>query len=160
MISCLSTSRTMPDSTPSESHDDWQSRSTEARRQQIAELKANDDLSPPWVICPQIPCGSIGWRMGEGECVMCDWNDWVRGLSSARFADYCARHKPSEPWLARFTRTIRLFCSRFGLAPRKNRTWPEWFESVTDRLENELTTLSWEDYWDARLREFETKFGE
>jgi ribA/ribD-fused uncharacterized protein len=38
-------------------------------------------MPPPWMRYPQIPLGSIGWRMGYGESYLFTWGDWLASLS-------------------------------------------------------------------------------
>lgn len=149
----------MPNSSAPESPSDWKRHAVEYRRGQIAKLRATGDLPPPWVTCPQIPYGSIGWRMGDGECVMCDWRDWMHGLSRERFVSYCQRHGPRESWLAGLVRTFRILRSRITSTPRIVRTWSEWWLLTVPEIESELTTMTWDDYWDSKMREFETKYA-
>lgn len=57
------------------------------------------DLSrkAPWEAFPQIPWGSIGWRMGDGEDYWCDWMDWYLKLSRHSRNEYQSLHpEPSE----------------------------------------------------------------
>lgn len=35
------------------------------------------ELPPPWARHPEIPAGSIGWRMGYGEDYLTEWHDWL-----------------------------------------------------------------------------------
>jgi hypothetical protein len=36
---------------------------------------------PPWIAEPDIPAGSIGWRMGRGEDVYADFRRWFGSLT-------------------------------------------------------------------------------
>lgn len=38
-------------------------------------------LPPQWLMYPEIPCGSIGWRMGYGESYRYLLSDWLETLS-------------------------------------------------------------------------------
>jgi predicted NAD-dependent protein-ADP-ribosyltransferase YbiA (DUF1768 family) len=41
-------------------------------------------MLPPWMRHPEIPQGSIGWRMGYGEAYWCDeWYPWLNALDAA-----------------------------------------------------------------------------
>jgi hypothetical protein len=47
-------------------------------------------MIPPWQKYPEIPLGSIGWRMGQGEDYWFEFDDWfVRQTAQAkkRYAD-------------------------------------------------------------------------
>jgi hypothetical protein len=64
-----------------------------------------DEMQPPWVALPQIPHGSIGWRMGQGEEFYDCFYKWFSGLSHAdrlRFAE----NWPEPPEWAGFYDTI------------------------------------------------------
>ncbi|MDC0670095.1 hypothetical protein [Nannocystis radixulma] len=75
------------------------------REQAIAaELDEHGDLAPPWARCPEIPCGSIGWRMGHGESWMVLWGEWL------------ARQPRDREWRAAYLR-------RHPQAPR---SWSDW----------------------------------
>jgi hypothetical protein len=139
--------------------ENWKRSAVEVRRERIAELRVTDELPPPWVSCPNIPCGSIGWRMGEGECVMCDWRDWMRGLSRERFISYCDRHCPRESWVAALVRRLGTLRARLTSTPRLPKTWPEWWVRIIPGLESELTTMTWDDYWDSKMKDFEKKYA-
>ena len=52
-------------------------------------------LAPPWVAFPNIPRGSIGWRMGPGEDYWWAFVDWYKGLSESDRAQF--RDKYPEP---------------------------------------------------------------
>ena len=65
-------------------------------------LDAHGDLAPPWARYPEIPAGSIGWRMGGGEGWLVAWHRWVPTLPAdpeTRLA-YLGRHPPApRTWL-------------------------------------------------------------
>ncbi len=66
--------------------------------QQIdASLDARGDIAPPWARCPDIPLGSIGWRMGFGEHWMMLWHTWLSRQPSDRAwrIEYLRRHPPA-----------------------------------------------------------------
>jgi len=48
-------------------------------------------MTPPWIAHPNIPAGSIGWRMGVGEDYLWDFNEWF-----ARKHDDAKRHYANE----------------------------------------------------------------
>ena len=56
-----------------------------------------DDLPPPWAKHPEIPSGSIGWRMGYGEGWMIRWGEWLASQPKDRAwrEAYLRRHAPA-----------------------------------------------------------------
>ncbi len=50
------------------------------------------DPLPPWKKYPEIPCGSIGWRMGDGEAYMFSWWDWAEPKSKQYLLVYLKQH--------------------------------------------------------------------
>jgi protein-tyrosine-phosphatase/N-acetylglutamate synthase-like GNAT family acetyltransferase len=61
------------------------------------ELAASGTLVPPWQKYPEIPRGSIGWRMGGGEFYMWMWGRWFESLTDAERAGYIAVWEPKAP---------------------------------------------------------------
>lgn len=55
-------------------------------------------LPPPWLQYPQIPRGSIGWRMGAGESYLCEWVPWYGGLSAAGKQAYQQMYPEPKAW--------------------------------------------------------------
>lgn len=57
------------------------------------------DSDPPWLVFPDIPWGSIGWRMGDGEEY---WTVWMEGFcrlaEPARDAYKLRWPEPDEDW--------------------------------------------------------------
>lgn len=49
---------------------------------------------PEWLQYPEIPRGSIGWRMGYGEAYAYELFDWVRALDGAERRRYEATYGP------------------------------------------------------------------
>jgi arsenate reductase len=62
-----------------------------------AELTEHGTMVPPFVKYPDIPCMSIGWRMGEGEWYLWMWNTWFNALDAASRAAYLATWEPQAP---------------------------------------------------------------
>jgi N-glycosidase YbiA len=60
------------------------------------ELK--DPLLPPWLKFPDVPPGSIGWRMGNGEGYLCEFNPWYRGLTVEGRRKYKEIYPPPKEW--------------------------------------------------------------
>lgn len=53
---------------------------------------------PPWLQCPEIPAGSIGWRMGCGEDVLERWAKWWNLQSSEQQRAYAAQYPEPAGW--------------------------------------------------------------
>jgi hypothetical protein len=56
------------------------------------------DFLAPWEIYPEIPCGSIHWRMGPGEDVMLEWWRNLDPLSKDERMAWLQRHPWPEGW--------------------------------------------------------------
>jgi hypothetical protein len=56
-----------------------------------------EELPPPWAKHPEIPLGSIGWRMGYGESWMMRWGEWLEQQPRDRGwrVAYLRRHPPA-----------------------------------------------------------------
>lgn len=50
----------------------------------LRRMSTADDLPPPWARHPEIPSGSIGWRMGYGESWMIQWGEWLESRPKDR----------------------------------------------------------------------------
>jgi hypothetical protein len=55
-------------------------------------------MEPPWDKYPQIPAGSIGWRMGPGEEYYNQFYRWFSALSRADQHEYSSAHEPPSGW--------------------------------------------------------------
>ena len=70
-------------------------------------------LAPPWIARPDIPFGSIGWRMGSGEDYWFEFDGWYRALSPGQKSEFKAKYpEPSEveqglPWTGFYDRKER-----------------------------------------------------
>jgi protein-tyrosine-phosphatase/N-acetylglutamate synthase-like GNAT family acetyltransferase len=62
-----------------------------------AELAAHGRMVPPFIKYPDIPCMSIGWRMGDGEWYLWMWSTWFNALDPAARAAYLAEWEPQAP---------------------------------------------------------------
>jgi hypothetical protein len=64
--------------------------------QAIAEARDNNG-APPWARYPEIPVGSIGWRMGHGEWWLVLWDEWLSRQPTDRAwrSAYLQRHAPA-----------------------------------------------------------------
>src|SRR5688572_27535073 len=99
----------------------------EFHRTRVERLRHVNDLPPPWEVYPEIPCGSIGWRMGPGEDVWRDWLTWLEALTPAKREEYRRRHPEPGSWSGIYDRQF------------------EWFS-------RESRTMSWDEYWDAEFQ--------
>lgn len=57
-----------------------------------------DPMLPPWLVYPDIPRYSIGWRMGDGESYMAEWSSWYGGLTPKGQGTYQTRYPEPEAW--------------------------------------------------------------
>ncbi len=55
-------------------------------------------MEPPWAAFPDIPYGSIGWRMGHGEDYMSAFFGWVNMLSEKERTAYIATNAEPADW--------------------------------------------------------------
>ncbi|WP_434421531.1 hypothetical protein [Nannocystis pusilla] len=76
----------------------------------IAEARdEHGDVAPPWARYPEIPAGSIGWRMGAGEGWAEVWHEWLSRAPSDRAwrLAYLKRHAPApRTWTATVISTM------------------------------------------------------
>lgn len=100
----------------------------------IARLRGSRNLSAPWEVLPEIPRGSIGWRMGPGEDVWIDWLTWLRALTSEQRAEYRTCHPEPESWTGTYERHFAQF-------------------------QREPHGKNWDDFWDAEFQKQYEKFG-
>jgi protein-tyrosine-phosphatase/N-acetylglutamate synthase-like GNAT family acetyltransferase len=63
-----------------------------------SELARRDELAPPWIVFPEIPRRSIGWRMGGGEWYLWTWSRWWQRLDGDARAAYRTRWESPEDW--------------------------------------------------------------
>jgi ribA/ribD-fused uncharacterized protein len=56
-------------------------------------------LPPPWEKQPDIPLGSIGWRMGFGEAYLDEWYAFFGGLTPAGRRRYREIYPVPDSWL-------------------------------------------------------------
>ncbi len=62
------------------------------------ELAAHGAMVPPWHKHPDIPSGSIGWRMGDGEWYLWMWHRWWESVVEPARAAYRAQWPAPEEW--------------------------------------------------------------
>ncbi len=61
-------------------------------------MKTSEDQKPLWVAFPDIPWGSLGWRMGFGEAYADRWIPWFSALSEDARRDYIAQWPEPDQW--------------------------------------------------------------
>jgi len=66
--------------------------------QQVIRAWESRPLSPPWVMFPEIPRSSIGWRMGGGETYLAYFGDRYRAMPSMERLEYRATYPEPEEW--------------------------------------------------------------
>jgi hypothetical protein len=79
-------------------------------------------MNPVWVEFPQIPWGSVGWRMGHGEDHMRTWTRWFMALPSEERAAYRSNNVEPEGWAGFFDFV-------------EHRTSPAWMKDLRRKLE-------------------------
>jgi len=55
-------------------------------------------MVPPWEKHPEIPLGSIGWRMGYGEQYWIAFGEWFASKSLSHKRQYAAQHPEPAGW--------------------------------------------------------------
>jgi hypothetical protein len=55
-------------------------------------------MKPVWIAFPDIPWGSVGWRMGFGETYWYEWKAWYLALPIDQRVEYKAKWSEPEPW--------------------------------------------------------------
>lgn len=71
---------------------------------EIPEFDADGLMVPPWIKFPNIPLGSIGWRMGVGEDYWFRFRSWwFRQIRAKRVAVKTKYPEPRE-WLGFYDR--------------------------------------------------------
>ena len=61
-------------------------------------MQTSEDQRPLWVAFPDIPWGSLGWRMGFGEAYADRWIPWFKALSEGARRDYIAKWPEPDEW--------------------------------------------------------------
>ena len=56
------------------------------------------ELLPPWKQHPEIPSGSIGWRMGYGEDYLMKFDDWYKTLDDEQAGGFRAANPAPSGW--------------------------------------------------------------
>ncbi|AHI33371.1 hypothetical protein AU15_19040 [Marinobacter salarius] len=57
-----------------------------------------NEMLPPWLQYPDMPLGSIGWRMGAGEDYWYRFVDWYGRLTELERERYRRRYPKPESW--------------------------------------------------------------
>ncbi len=55
-------------------------------------------MLPPWLAYPNIPLGSVGWRMGDGEDYWYEFVTWFSTLSHVERDSYKGRYPKPDSW--------------------------------------------------------------
>lgn len=58
----------------------------------------SEEVPPPWVAFPDLPRGSMGWRMGAGEEALMRFAEYVRGLPLEEARQLQERYPEPEAW--------------------------------------------------------------
>lgn len=56
------------------------------------------DLRPPWIEFPDIPWGSVGWRMGFGEQHWLGWGRFYESLPQEKMETYKSQWPEPKDW--------------------------------------------------------------
>ncbi len=57
---------------------------------------------PPWLVYPDIPAGSIGWRMGSGEDYYLEFYRYYSRLSEEDATDYAREYPEPRGWHGKY----------------------------------------------------------
>jgi hypothetical protein len=55
-------------------------------------------MRPPWFAFPEIPKGSIGWRMGRGEDFYNRFYRWFSGLNETEPTRFAESYPEPDEW--------------------------------------------------------------
>jgi hypothetical protein len=55
-------------------------------------------MNPPWIEFPDIPPGSIGWRMGAGEDYIDKWRKWLDSINESERLEYEGKFPTPPLW--------------------------------------------------------------
>jgi len=58
----------------------------------------DDQPLPPWLAAPDIPRGSIGWRMGLGEDLYDTFYQWFSKQTDEQAAEFARLNPEPEEW--------------------------------------------------------------
>jgi len=57
-------------------------------------------MKPPWEVFPDMPFGSLGWRMGDGEGYLDDFLQWMYEQPEQELKQYFLINVPPAEWLS------------------------------------------------------------
>ena len=60
-------------------------------------------MEPPWTKHREIPAGSIGWRMGDGEDYYNQFYRWFSALSEPEQEAFARANEPPPEWSDLYT---------------------------------------------------------
>ena len=55
-------------------------------------------MNAPWIEFPDLPRGSLGWRMGAGEAYLDQFVEWLYQHGESGVSDYIFNNPPPEEW--------------------------------------------------------------
>jgi hypothetical protein len=113
--------------------DKFRATAEEFQRKRIERLRQTKDLLPPWAELPEIPLGSIGWRMGKGEEYLGDWFCWLQALSLPERTAYQVRHPEPNSWHG-----IYANCFQKDNGGLEQRSWNEYWDNEIEK-QKEIT---------------------
>ena len=67
-------------------------------RPPVPDFDSEGFMHPPWKKFPNIPCGSMGWRMGLGEGFFARFCDWWSNQSCHTRLALSAKYKEPASW--------------------------------------------------------------
>ena len=68
------------------------------------DFDESGNLLPPWIQLPDLPYGSIGWRMGSGEYVIDNFKEWYGSLPRLARKAFRAHYPEPDAWKGFFSR--------------------------------------------------------
>lgn len=76
----------------------WDNKERERMMGRDSKGDTNQEMLPLWLKYPQIPDGSIGWRMGEGEAYALEHSSWYSHLTQEEKERYQAKFPEPVCW--------------------------------------------------------------
>lgn len=55
-------------------------------------------MLPPWLEYPELPFGSLGWRMGGGEGYLDEFTEWLYQQDQNSLDSFFAQYPPPDEW--------------------------------------------------------------
>jgi hypothetical protein len=62
------------------------------------------EMTPPWDAHPDIPAGSIGWRMGRGEEYLIEFDEWFARKHADAKQTYADKYPEPRAWNGFYSR--------------------------------------------------------